>query len=78
MLTGHMIIAHELIGTLSAEALEDLQQLLLGELTSTTPGVLRELHELLAGTELHLADAPALRQLRKLLAVANSLPQLSQ
>lgn len=71
MLTGHMLIAHELIGNLSAEALEDLQQLLLNELTSTTPGVLRELHEMLAGIELHLPDAPASRQLRSLLAVVD-------
>ena len=71
MLTGHMLIAHELIGNLSAEALEDLQQLLLGELTSTTPGILQELHELLAGIELHLPDAPAGMQLRRLLAVVD-------
>lgn len=68
MLVGHMLIAHELIGNLSAEALDDLQQLLLGELAFTTPGVLWELHELLAGIEFHLADSPAVRQLRKRLA----------
>jgi len=67
MLIGHMLIAHELIENLSSQALEDLQQLLLGELAYTTPGKLRELHELLAGIELHLADAPAAGQLRNLL-----------
>ena len=46
MLTGHMLIAHELIGNLSAEALEDLQQLLLGELMEEHVKLKKELGEL--------------------------------